>query len=292
MTGRASIVPRSPIFVVGAGRSGTTMTREALAQHRDVAAFEFEMNYLWRYGNDRVAHDLLDPVEHLDDRIAGHIRAAFAAEAERQGRPVVLDKTVANVMRPLYLRAVFPDARILHVIRDGRAVTASAQMRWAAPQPAGYFAAKLRTIPLSSVPSVVLRYAGRRLLSGFRQRDYRQSWGPRWPGIDEAVRDLPLCQVCAIQWRESVRAARSQAADLPADAYLEVRYEDLVAEPGRRFEEIRLFFGLDEDAEFSRWITSEIDAGRRDKWREQLDDEQLKLVYSETGDLLDELGYR
>ena len=283
---------RSPIFVIGAGRSGTTMIRDALSSHPDVAAFEFEMNYLWRHGNENLRHDLLVPSEHLTADVSAHIRTAFVAEGEKQGRPVVLDKTVANVMRPAYLQAVFPGARILHVIRDGRAVTASACKRWAAPQPAGYFMSKLRTIPPASLPLVIGRYAARKLLSGIRRRNYRQSWGPRWPGIDEAVRDLPLCQVCAIQWRESVNAARSQVAELSPDTYMEIRYEDLVEEPGRRFEQIREFFGLEEDATFTRWVNSRIDSSRREKWREDLGVEQLRLVNEQIGNTLSQLDYR
>lgn len=281
-----------PIFIIGAGRSGTTMIREALMQHSDIAAFEFEMNYLWRYGHADLPHDLLCSEEHLNPDIISHIQHAFFEEAKKQNKSRVLDKTVANVMRPIYLQAVFPDALILHVIRDGRAVTASAMKRWATPQPAQYFLSKLQTIPVSTLPRVSFQYLKNSILAKSRGRKYRQSWGPRWLGIDEAVKDLPLAQVCARQWVESVKTALAQKENLKAGSYMEIKYEDLVQEPELYFEKIRLFFHLKDDEGFSSWVKNKIDAGRRDKWLTEFTQEELALVNIETLPLLKELAYQ
>ncbi len=281
-----------PIIVVGAGRSGTTMVRETLMQHRDVAGFEYEMNYLWRYGNSALGHDLLTPEDHLNDDILTHIREAFKQEQLRQGKPRILDKTVANVMRLRFIQAVFPDARFLHVIRDGRAVTASAMKRWSAPQSAGYFASKVRTIPISSLPVVVMRYLGSAIKSRIRRRNYRQSWGARWPSIDEDVRALSLAEVCARQWKESVNAALAQKDALLPGSYMEVHYEALVEEPEAHMEQIRTFFQLPEDDAFRAWSRSQIDSGRQDKWHTEFTSDELRNIEAEIGPLLDSLGYK
>ena len=147
MTTRATVTeaPHDAIIVVGAGRSGTTMLREVLGQAPAVASCDFELNYLWRSGHATLAHDFLSPGEHLTPSIAHRIRAGLERERRRKNRRRVLDKTVANVVRLEYVHAVLPDARIVHIIRDGRAVVASAMKRWRASETPGYYAAKLAT---------------------------------------------------------------------------------------------------------------------------------------------------
>ena len=280
-----------PLIVIGAGRSGTTMIRETLVQHKDIAGFQYEMNYLWRFGNDGLSHDALNPEIHLNPKIKRHIRSEFSREAIKQGKSRVLDKTVANVMRPLYIQHVLPESKILHVIRDGRAVSASAMKRWAAPQPPGYFASKLKTVPVRSLPVVAIRYMRNKLLSNVRQRSYRQSWGSRWEGIDEAVVHLPLAQVCARQWVEQVNHALNQKRYLAEGSYMEVRYEQLVSNPREVFNSIQKFFELPQDDKYDSWVRSMIDSDRTSKWKSDLEANDMKLVEQEAGDLLKELGY-
>ena len=133
-----------PLIVIGAGRSGTTLVRRALIQHKEVTSFEFEMNALWKYGNEHVNHDMLNVNEHYSRKVSDYIQKAFIAQSSKSQKLRVLDKTVANVMRPAYIQKVLPCAKVLHVIRDGRSVSASAIARWSAKHPASYFLKKLK----------------------------------------------------------------------------------------------------------------------------------------------------
>ncbi len=280
-----------PLIVVGAGRSGTTMIREALMHHPHVAGFEFEMNMMWRYGNALLDHDMLDPDRHLSPRKQTYIRAAFARELADQGRQRILDKTVANVMRLRYVQAVLPECRILHVVRDGRAVTASAMKRWRATSSAGYAWTKSRTVPQRDLPVYAARAGVRALKRRVLRKEYSQSWGPRWPGFDDDVRELSLARVCARQWRLSVEAALRESRALPTDAYLEVQYERLVSDPEDQFDRIRSFFELPEDGAFRAWTATEIHAGSLDKWKGSVQGPDLTEVMDEIGALMERLGY-
>jgi hypothetical protein len=62
-----------PLIVVGAGRSGTTLIRDTLMQHKDVASFEFEMNALWKYGNEHIDHDMLNVKRHYSHAVSDYI---------------------------------------------------------------------------------------------------------------------------------------------------------------------------------------------------------------------------
>lgn len=280
-----------PIIVVGAGRSGTTMIREALSQHEDVGICEYEMNYLWRYGHRDLNHDFLVPEEHLTPKIKQFIRKNLGAQQHKQKRPRLLDKTVANVVRLRYVQSVLPECKIVHIIRDGRAVTASAIKCWKASKPASYYLSKVLTIPWKDIPIYGEKYFKNLFKSKLSGRNYRQSWGPRFPGIDEVVREKLLAQVCAIQWRKSVESALAQKNYLKPRTYLEVRYEELVTKPSVVFQVIRDFLELPNSNSFNCWLKTKIDNQRQNKWQKELSPEKLQEIVKEIKPLLINLNY-
>lgn len=280
-----------PLIVVGAGRSGTTLIREALIQHKDVASFEFEMNALWKYGNEHIDHDMLNGKQHYSDAVSDYIRNVFVQKSVECDRLRILDKTVANVMRLAYIQEILPDAKILHVIRDGRSVSASAMARWSAKHPSSYFIKKLKTIPLRSLPRFAFHVIKSKYLALIRGAVHRQTWGSRWPGFDRDVAELPLAAICSKQWALQVEAALAQKTMLKPNTYMEIRYEKLVSDPQKVFDEVRCFFELDYDENFSSWVNSSVDDSRTDKWHKDLDEEQLGLVLEHSSHLLKSLGY-
>lgn len=280
-----------PLIVVGAGRSGTTLIREALMQHKDVASFEFEMNALWKYGNEHIDHDMLNVKRHYSKAVSDYIENVFVQKSVECDRPRILDKTVANVMRLAYIQEVLPDARILHVIRDGRSVSASAMARWSAKHPSSYFIKKLKTVPLRSLPRFAFHVIKSKYLALIRGTVHRQTWGSRWPGFDRDVAELPLAAICAKQWALQVEAALAQKTTLKPNTYMEIRYEELVSNPQKVFDEVRCFFELDYDENFNSWVNSTVDDSRADKWHKNLDEKQLDLVLEQSSHLLKSLGY-
>jgi hypothetical protein len=280
-----------PLIVIGAGRSGTTMIRHALIQHKDVTSFEFEMNALWKYKNENINHDMLIVSDHYSDKVANYIQKAFIVQSTKSQKPRVLDKTVANVMRPAYIQKVLPGAKVLHVIRDGRSVSASAIARWSSKHPASYYFRKLKTVPVSSIPRFTRGVVSSKLSTIFKSKGYRQTWGSRWPGIDDDVAKLSLAALCAKQWVMQVETSLYQKNQLRPDSYLEVRYEDLVIEPQKIFDDIRLFFELGFDQKYNDWVSATVDNSRTEKWHENLDEQQLKSVLEQSSDLLCRLGY-
>ncbi len=47
------------VIVIGAARSGTKVLREMLAASPNVAAVSFDVNFIWRTGNEGEANDVL-----------------------------------------------------------------------------------------------------------------------------------------------------------------------------------------------------------------------------------------
>ena len=137
-----------PFFIVGSARSGTTLLRLMLNAHPAVAVppesrfitelrsgtAEVEVtDFLNRLASHRqfAAWDL--PIEAVENEIgqigripyADAIAAAYVAYARVHGKSRWGDKTPRYVEHIPEIAALFPDARIIHLVRDGRNVALS-----------------------------------------------------------------------------------------------------------------------------------------------------------------------
>jgi hypothetical protein len=244
----------APIFLVGSPRSGTTLAVTLFGTHPDVASWS-EAGRLW------------DPIHYHDPEAEHHWTAADATPRrvrrlhrwcewyrQREGKARFVNKHPRNSMRIAYLRAAFPDARFVHVIRDGRAVVSS-----------------------------ILAQIGRR-----ERRQKRPMGGfAKPPGWRALLRD-DLAEQTALQWQAIVRHVREQAPGLGAD-YTEVRYERLCASPRDTYRELFRFAGLAHGDAALAGIPEKLDES--EAWRERLAPEQRATVEKAAGDLLRELGY-
>jgi hypothetical protein len=281
---------KRPIVVVGAARSGTTMMRDAFSIHPDLCVCEYEMNYLWHYGNGEHKDDMLTP-DLLTDRIRSYIQKEFAEILGTSGSSRLVEKTVANVLRLDYVKAVFPDCQFIHIIRDGRAVSASALKRWQSNDKVSYLAGKVSSIPIKELPRYGTRYARNRIRRFLRRQPHRVSWGPILPDMNEIIENHTLIEVCGIQWRECVAACRQAGRQIPEDQYIEIRYEDVVQRPLEIFGRLATYLDLPTSAELQRWIDENIDPTRNSKWQNDLSDDDLNELMPHIRGLIDELGY-
>jgi hypothetical protein len=150
------VAAEPPFFVVGCPRSGTTVVRLMLDAHSRLS-IPPESNFIidvgldprlggWSVGemlgrvleNPNFEFFDLDPgltaryVTELEPRCFADVaRTVFALYAVSRGKRRWGDKTPSHVFYMRRLGRMFPDARFLHVVRDGRDVTASlASMNW------------------------------------------------------------------------------------------------------------------------------------------------------------------
>lgn len=137
-----------PFFIVGSARSGTTLLRLMLNAHPEVA-IPPESRFiaeLWT-GHDEVEVDRLLsrlaandrfqtwelPIAAVERELDGRtsaryaevMEAAYHAYASSQGKSRWGDKTPRYVRHIPLLAALWPDARFIHLIRDGRNVALS-----------------------------------------------------------------------------------------------------------------------------------------------------------------------
>jgi len=94
-----------------------------MAAHPDVK-YIFEAHEIWEWGGlgENESHRLT--ARHATSEVKAKIRQWFA---EQQGdhTGLLVEKNPRNVLRVPYVRAIFPEAKIIHVVRDGRDVACS-----------------------------------------------------------------------------------------------------------------------------------------------------------------------
>jgi hypothetical protein len=287
------------VFVLGTGRCGSTLVHDVLARHPDVgfvsnvddrlaflgsrgrwngAIYARTPERLTRKGRLRFAPSegyrilarevspaVVAPVRDLiaEDAtpwLAERFRRFFEDRAGAQGANVFLHK-FTGWPRAGFIHRALPHARFIHVVRDGRAVASSLlQMPWWGG------------------------YAG----------PGSWGWGPLPEPFEaewQASRGS-FVVLAGLEWKLLIDAFDRAKAALPADRWLNVRYEDVVADPRGSFGSILEFAGLPWAEHFDRRFTSHVfRTDRTDAFRRDLSVRDVDLLERSLGGYLHRLGY-
>jgi len=138
MTAQSSSAPHAvthrgtstaPIFVVGCQRSGTTILRLILDSHSRISCgpetrFLEDMERIVTSDWGRLSRYGFSQEEWLS-RIAGFFGGIQADYTHERGKERWADKSPRYAMKLEFIMQLFPDAQVVHVIRDGRDVAVS-----------------------------------------------------------------------------------------------------------------------------------------------------------------------
>jgi len=209
-------------------------------------------------GFSKPCRDLLagDMTPYLQPRVADF----FDSRIRSQGCEVLLQH-LTGWPRTGFLRAAVPDLRVIHVVRDGRAVASSwLQMGWwdGWRGPDNWFLGPL-------------------------DAELRQEW-------EDSGRSFPV--LAALGWKMLMSAFDDAQAQCPPDQWLNVRYEDVLADPRTAFATMLDFLGLEWDESFEVGFERHvIQAGRAAAYREELTPAQLTAVEAVLEKPLSRWGY-
>jgi len=261
------------LFVVGCERSGTTLLRAMLDSHRDLAVPPESYFLIPLLQEPYSSAGFLSLLADHRRFVRWGLPLGDVAEALDRDRPGDL----AGAVRVLY-----------------RTFAASCgKTRWGDKSP-GYVR-HIRALAqlLSEAHFVHIIRDG---------RDVALSWldAPFGP---ESVTDA------AVRWRKDVRAGRRAGRRDASERYMEVKYENLVADPKRVLAEICGFVDLpfdsamlDYTAGVERVIAATLEPeshkrlrrpptpGLRD-WRREMDEDDVREFREVAGDMLSKLGY-
>jgi hypothetical protein len=284
---------------VGAARSGTNFLGELLSRHPDLAYWR-RPKYVWRHGNAWKPDDCLKP-EDATDKVKRYVRRRFTDRAQAEGKQHLLVCTQANSLALGFVDAMFPEGKIIHIIRDGREVAASQAREWEihnsltkskGSRPPFFTLVKRRVseVPPTDLPAYFGEFAGTvwTMLAGSKRR---YSMGPKIHDWRKRKAEMGDLEFTALTWQECVSSAREVGRRLPENRYLEVRFEDIVTQPLVTVPRMLDFLGLPPAAEIDDFVANKIDSSPVGKWVERTSDEDMARIMPYVGDLCRDLGY-
>lgn len=240
---------RAPVFILGTGRSGTTILGIVLSMHRDIG-FLNEPKAIWAslyHGEDLIgsynrnqAHYRLDAAAALPMVIRGAHRI-FGGYSLLSGTRRVVDKYPEMIFRTTFVRAIFPDARFLFLSRSGLATCGSIR-QWSE---------RLGT----EVDGETHDWWG---ADDRKWHLLVEQLVPEYPDLavyTEKMAELNHEGRAAVEWIVTMREGLKLVASDPLGT-LHVPYEALCAKPSAWAERLESFIGLPTDLVFRNYAVA------------------------------------
>ena len=286
-------------FVVGTGRCGSSFVHEILANHEQVAFISnVDDNLSWlslkgRFNNSiyaatrgawtkkgtarfapseafqAISREVSPIYENsFRDLLASDVtpwlrngfQQFFGSRWQAQGRSCLLHK-YTGWSRMGFFGEIFPEARFVHVVRDGRAVANSwLQMNW---------------------------------WGGYRGPAHWQ-WGSMSRELEEEwnASGRSFVVLAGICWRLLMDSFEQAASALDPGRYLEIRYEDFLAEPRESLGRILEFLELPWSHRLERSdLERRIVPSRKNAYERELTPVQLRMLENCIGEDLRRRGY-
>lgn len=297
------------VFIVGSPRSGTTLLGDILDLHPLIGRW-YEPHFVFdRYFQD--APNDCRTAADATDKVKTYVSRAFNTFRRKCNCQIVVDKTPVNSLRIPFLRQIFPQARFIHMLRDGRDTTLSIHREWRKRENIleshKNFLQGIRVLKefLDEHPSWEYKIAAfcfeigspTNILKGRTHMFYRLrrwngyiGWGPQFAGWQSVINQVSTLEFNAMQWAKCVEAVIANSTTLPHDEFLEIRYERLLAQPEETLKQIFDFLRIVYPKDFASRLP-ELRDTNTGKWRTAFSMEEQGLIAPIVNPLLERLGY-
>lgn len=296
--------PREKFFVLGHARSGTTLLMRLLRLHPEVHC-NYQAHFFTRKPMLKSLVDSPEAEEWLTrksnrwnqgrDLSPLVLRAAadfiMERDAAREGKAIVGDKSPSSTIHAQVVRdahALYPDARLIYIVRDGRDVLISERFRNFVEE------------------SKFLTSEDRRIIADLRADAAPFSDGRRSIFTETFIRNV------AKRWGDDLNEIDSESKMLYGNYYISLRYEDLLVQPFNEMSRLWKFLGVkkiskaledqlltemssnpDEEwqAKRNEDIASFLPKGQAGNWQRLFTEKDKTLFKEMTGEMLVKWGY-
>jgi hypothetical protein len=230
-----------PVFILGCGRSGTTIFGTALSKHKSITYLN-EPRHLWFAAypetdiwtpraakrNGKLALTADDAKQPKSDKL----RRLFRFETLVTNRPLLVEKLPINSFRLSLINEIFPDARFIHIHRNAMEVA---------------------------------RSIASQCESGLWFASHAYKWNElvRYAQARGETSTLPsMCtnyfRMGLLEWRLSTDAIVNFLRGLPDQRYFEISYEQFIHNPISVLEQVFAFLQIGHDADAIEFVRHEI----------------------------------
>lgn len=254
--------PREKFFILGHARSGTTLLMRLARLHPEVHC-NYQAHFFTRKPLLKSLVDSAEIEEWLTrksnrwnqgrDLSPLVLRAAadiiMERDAAREGKMIVGDKSPSSVIHGQVVRdmfSVYPDAKVVNIVRDGRDVLISERFRNFVEE------------------SKFLTAEDRRIIADLQTDSAPFSNGRRSIFTGTFIRNI------ASRWVKDLTETDAEAQRLYGQAYLSLRYEDLLENPFVEMTKIWKFLGVKKTRKsLDKAIKAEMSSNPDEQWQAQ-----------------------
>lgn len=299
------IDPLKVVFIIGSPRSGTTILENILNCHPEVAEW-YEPYYVWEKYFPPKENDIWQEV-YLNEKVKRAIYKEFSIYNKKSKKRIVLDKSPGHSFNVRIIHNIFPEAKWIHILRDGRDVTLSIKKEW---DKRALIVKKKDVRGLLQVAVTMMkrqscwRYRFMALLHELRSNmslnplkylnkskwDGKAGWGPRFKGWKKYLQAHSSFEFNAMQWVKSVEAVQYNWQILPEKDKIEIRYEDLLIFPEATLTKVIDILEVNMPSNFLEMIPR-LKSNNVHRWQKEFTPEQLRTIKPILSPLLNDLGY-
>ncbi len=254
--------PRDKFFIFGHARSGTTLLMRLVRLHPEVHC-NYQAHFFTRRPLLRSLVDAPEVEEWLGrksnrwnrgrDLSPLVLRAAadfiMERDASREGKHIVGDKSPSSTIHGQAVRdmhAVYPEAKLVYIVRDGRDVLVSERFRNFVEE------------------SKFLSAEDNRIIEGLRKDQTPFTDGARSIFTETFIRRV------AKGWVTNLQEIEAEGKRLFGKKYFSLRYEDLLNDPFKEMTRLWKFLGVKKiEKSLGRKIKVELSSNPDEEWQER-----------------------
>jgi LPS sulfotransferase NodH len=251
--------PREKFFIFGHARSGTTLLMRLIRLHPEVHG-NYQAHFFTRQPLLKSLVDTPEAEEWLKRKsnrwnqgrdlspLVLRTAADFIMEREaaREGKRIVGDKSPSSTIHGQAVRdmhAVYPDAKLIYIVRDGRDVLISERFRNLVEE------------------SKFLKVEDKQIVEELR-RDQTQFINGRRSLFTESV-----IRRVAAGWVRNLQEIDEEGHRLFGEKYCSLRYEDLLAHPFDEMQKLWTLLGVQAEAALETPVLDEMSSNPDEEWQ-------------------------